>query len=132
LRFAEIRREGLVLLVGALTAGPIGDRLDRRPLLLVSLTIFGLASLLSAVAGSLGMLSVLRFFTGVGIGGGFSGAAALAGEPGGNNCRAERQRQKKVLVTAWSGPLRLPVVAGRSGNRAPFTPDSGRSPNGAG
>jgi AAHS family 4-hydroxybenzoate transporter-like MFS transporter len=52
------------IMVGALAAGPIGDRLGRRPLLLASLTIFGLASLLSAVAGSLGMLSMLRFFTG--------------------------------------------------------------------
>src|SRR5271168_694985 len=59
------------IMVGALSAGPIGDRFGRRPLLLVSLTIFGLASLLSAFAGSLGMLSLLRFFTGLGIGGGF-------------------------------------------------------------
>ena len=45
--------------------GPIGDRFGRRPLLLASLTIFGIASLLSAVAGSLSMLSLLRFFTGL-------------------------------------------------------------------
>jgi MFS family permease len=31
------------ILVGALSAGPIGDRFGRRPLLLASLTIFGLA-----------------------------------------------------------------------------------------
>src|SRR5271155_5218794 len=41
------------ILVGALSAGPIGDRVGRRPLLIVSLTIFGLASVLSAFAGSL-------------------------------------------------------------------------------
>jgi AAHS family 4-hydroxybenzoate transporter-like MFS transporter len=68
------------IMVGALSAGPIGDRLGRRPLLLASLTIFGIASLLSAVVGSLSMLSLLRFFTGIGIGGGFSGAAALTGD----------------------------------------------------
>src|SRR5471030_3346063 len=33
------------IMIGALCAGPIGDRYGRRPLLLVSLTIFGLASL---------------------------------------------------------------------------------------
>src|SRR5580700_11452013 len=65
------------IMVGALSAGPIGDRFGRRPLLLVSLTIFGIASLLSAMAGSLGALSLLRFFPGIGIGGGFSVAAAL-------------------------------------------------------
>jgi AAHS family 4-hydroxybenzoate transporter-like MFS transporter len=38
------------IMVGALSAGPIGDRVGRKPLLLASLTIFGLASLLSAFA----------------------------------------------------------------------------------
>jgi len=60
------------IMIGALSAGPLGDRFGRKPLLLASLTIFGVASLLSAFAGSLGILAVLRFFTGVGIGGGFS------------------------------------------------------------
>ena len=68
------------IMVGALSAGPIGDRFGRRPLLLASLAIFGIASLLTAVVGSLSMLSLLRFFTGIGIGGGFSGAAALTGD----------------------------------------------------
>src|SRR6202011_5256249 len=59
------------IMVGALSAGPIGDPGGRKPLLLASLTIFGLASLLSAFAGSLLVLSILRFFTGMGIGGAF-------------------------------------------------------------
>ena len=68
------------IMVGALSAGPIGDRLGRRPLLIGSLTIFGLASLLTAFAGSLLVLSILRFFTGIGIGrlGGIA-AAPLGG-----------------------------------------------------
>src|ERR1700683_2053862 len=41
------------IMVGALSAGPIGDRIGRRPLLLGSLTIFGIASLLTASSGSL-------------------------------------------------------------------------------
>src|SRR5580698_8033007 len=45
------------IMTGALAAGPIGDRFGRRPLLLVSLTIFGIASVLSAFAGSLTMLT---------------------------------------------------------------------------
>ena len=53
------------IMVGALSAGPIGDRFGRKPLLLASLTIFGVASLLSAFAGSLGDADAsLRFFTG--------------------------------------------------------------------
>jgi hypothetical protein len=57
------------ILVGALSAGPIGDRLGRRPLLLGSVAVYGLASLLTAFVGWLPMLSVVRFFTGIGIGG---------------------------------------------------------------
>jgi len=68
------------IMVGALSAGPLGDRIGRKPLLIGSLAIFGVASFLSAFAGSLGILAVLRFFTGIGIGGGFSGAAALTGD----------------------------------------------------
>ncbi len=68
------------VMVGALAAGPIGDRVGRKPLLLASVTIFGIASLLSAVAPSLAVLSVWRFFTGLGIGGAFSGTVALTGD----------------------------------------------------
>src|SRR5436190_13024934 len=56
------------IMVGALSAGPIGDRVGRKPLLIASLLIFGLASLGSAFAGSLGFMTIMRFFTGLGIG----------------------------------------------------------------
>src|SRR5450432_316984 len=88
------------IMVGALSAGPIGDRFGRRPLLLASLTIFGIASLLSAFAGSLPMLSLLRFFTGLGIGGGFSGAAALSGD-----YAPHRLRATMIMVTFTGAPL---------------------------
>jgi MFS transporter, AAHS family, 4-hydroxybenzoate transporter len=88
------------ILVGALSAGPIGDRFGRRPLLLASLTIFGLASLLSAAAGSLGMLSLWRFFTGLGIGGGFSGAAALTGD-----YAPHRLRATMIMATFTGAPI---------------------------
>src|SRR6266699_879717 len=68
------------IMVGALSAGPIGDRFGRKPLLLASIAIFGLASLLTAYAGSLTMLAVLRFFTGLGIGGAMPGTVALTGD----------------------------------------------------
>ena len=88
------------ILVGALSAGPIGDRFGRRPLLLASLTIFGFASLLSAAAGSLGMLSLWRFFTGLGIGGGFSGAAALTGD-----YAPHRLRATMIMATFTGAPI---------------------------
>ena len=68
------------VMVGALLAGPIGDRLGRRPLLLISVALFGLASLASAVSPSLGFLAGTRFFTGAGIAGAFAGTVALTGD----------------------------------------------------
>jgi MFS transporter, AAHS family, 4-hydroxybenzoate transporter len=88
------------IMIGALSAGPIGDRLGRRPLLLGSLTIFGIASLLSALVGSLSMLSLLRFFTGIGIGGGFSGAAALTAD-----YTPHRMRATMIMATFTGAPL---------------------------
>jgi MFS family permease len=88
------------IMAGVLSAGPIGDRFGRRPLLLISLTIFGLASLLSATADSLGMLTLWRFFTGLGIGGGFSGAAALTGD-----YAPHRLRATMIMATFTGAPL---------------------------
>jgi len=88
------------IMVGALSAGPIGDRIGRRPLLIGSMTIFGLASLLTAFAGSLMTLSVLRFFTGLGIGGGFPGAATLTGD-----YAPHRLRATMIMATFTGAPF---------------------------
>ena len=88
------------IMVGALSAGPLGDRFGRRPLLLASLAIFGLASLLSAYAPSLGVLAVLRFFTGVGIGGGFAGAASLTGD-----YTPARRRALMIMASFTGAPI---------------------------
>src|SRR5262249_48967871 len=88
------------IMVGALSAGPLGDRVGRKPLLLASLTIFGLASLFSAFVGSLLMLSILRFFTGMGIGGAFPGAATLTGD-----YAPQRLRATMIMVTFTGAPF---------------------------
>jgi MFS transporter, AAHS family, 4-hydroxybenzoate transporter len=88
------------IMVGALSAGPLGDRIGRRPLLLGSLTIFGVASLASAWAGSLETMAMLRFFTGVGIGGGFSGAASLTGD-----YTPQRRRALMIMASFTGAPL---------------------------
>ncbi len=88
------------IMVGALSAGPIGDRIGRKPLLLASLTIFGLASLLTAVAGSILTLSIMRFFTGLGIGGAFPGAATLTGD-----YAPQRYRATMIMVSFTGAPI---------------------------
>jgi MFS transporter, AAHS family, 4-hydroxybenzoate transporter len=88
------------IMVGALSAGPIGDRVGRKPLLLASVAIFGLASLLSAFAPSLVVLSILRFFTGLGIGGAFPGAATLAGD-----YAPHRLRATMIMATFTGAPV---------------------------
>ncbi len=88
------------ILVGALSSGPIGDRFGRRPLLLASLAIFGIASLASAIAPSLLVLSASRFFTGVGIAGGFSGATALTGD-----YTPRRRRASMIMISFTGAPI---------------------------
>ena len=88
------------IMVGALSAGPIGDRVGRKPLLLASLTIFGLASLASAFADSLLFLTVARFFTGLGIGGAFPGAATLTGD-----YAPRRYRATMIMATFTGAPV---------------------------
>jgi AAHS family 4-hydroxybenzoate transporter-like MFS transporter len=90
----------LGVMAGALASGPIGDRFGRKPLLLASIAIFGLASLASAFAPSLGVLAGLRFFTGLGIAGGFTGTTALTGD-----YSPQRLRATLIMVTFTGAPL---------------------------
>ena len=88
------------VMAGALLAGPIGDRYGRKPLLLISLALFGLASLASAFSPSLGFLAGTRFFTGAGIAGGFAGTVALTGD-----YTPQRLRAMMIMLTFTGAPL---------------------------
>jgi AAHS family 4-hydroxybenzoate transporter-like MFS transporter len=88
------------IMVGALSSGPIGDRLGRKPLLLASLAVFGIASLASAFTGSIFELTVLRFFTGIGIGGAMPGTVALMGD-----YTPARSRVTMIMITFTGAPF---------------------------
>jgi AAHS family 4-hydroxybenzoate transporter-like MFS transporter len=90
----------LGVMAGALISGPVGDRFGRKPMLLGSVAIFGLASLASAFAPSLGFLAATRFFTGLGIAGGFTGTTALTGD-----YTPARLRATMIMVTFTGAPL---------------------------
>lgn len=68
------------LLLGSLCAGLLGDRLGRKPTLIGCVAVLGVFSLLAGLAGSPLQLAVLRFLTGLGLGGGIPLAIALASD----------------------------------------------------
>jgi len=68
------------LATGALGAGPVADKLGRKSVLVISVLIFGLASLASSFAGNLSTLSALRFVTGLGLGAAMPNAVTLVSE----------------------------------------------------
>lgn len=68
------------LAFGALTAGPMADRIGRKKVLVLSILVFGGFSLLTAFASSLNQLALLRFLTGLGLGAAMPNAATLMSE----------------------------------------------------
>jgi AAHS family 4-hydroxybenzoate transporter-like MFS transporter len=68
------------ILVGALSSGPLGDRFGRKPLLIVSVGLIGLFSVTSAFAWSIPSITVMRFLTGLGIGGAMPATVALTAD----------------------------------------------------
>ncbi len=72
---------GLVgMMIGALTLGPLADRIGRKPVIVASALLFGSASLLTATAHSLSSLLIFRLATGVGLGASLPTMIALEAE----------------------------------------------------
>jgi benzoate transport len=60
---------GLVgMTAGSLLLGPAADRIGRRRMIILATAVLGLSTLLTAAAGTVGQLVMLRVFTGVAIG----------------------------------------------------------------
>src|SRR5258705_1360990 len=68
------------MVIGGFAGGYIGDRFGRRTALLGSVAWFGVLTVLVSFAGNVTMLTALRFFAGLGLGGAMPNAAALASE----------------------------------------------------
>ena len=88
-----------------LTAGSLGDRFGRRGALQVGLTLFGIGSLASALAGSASVLIVTRAF--MGIGGAFIMPATLSII---TNLFPAQERGRAIGV--WAGTAGLAGVLG--------------------
>jgi AAHS family 4-hydroxybenzoate transporter-like MFS transporter len=80
------------LMAGAFLFGPLADRFGRKSILMVCVAFFALASLASAWSNSVGTLIVLRFLTGLGLGGAMPNSVTLSSE-------YAPEKHRAVLVT---------------------------------
>ena len=76
------------LVVGALSGGWLADRFGRRPVLTVSVALFGIFSVVTALSHSFEMLTLARVATGRGFGGAMPNLIAIATEISPPNRRA--------------------------------------------
>ncbi len=68
------------LILGALIGGRAADRIGRRPVLIVSVAVFGLFSLATMAAGAFAWLMAIRVAVGLGLGGATPNLIAIASE----------------------------------------------------
>lgn len=68
------------LMAGALVFGPLSDRLGRKPILIGSVIVFGIASIFTSLAADMQTLIIWRFITGLGLGGALPNAITLTSE----------------------------------------------------
>jgi AAHS family 4-hydroxybenzoate transporter-like MFS transporter len=66
--------------LGAIGFGSLGDRIGRRPTILAAIFFFGVCTIATAYVSSPDQLLVLRFLTGLGIGGATPVVVALSSE----------------------------------------------------
>ena len=97
--------------VGAfLVWGPVSDLLGRRRVLLLSITIYSLASIATAAVQSTFDYTVIRFFAGIGLGGELGAAVTLISEalPG---SRQGRQRTIATMIIGFFGMFGVVTAA---------------------
>lgn len=90
---------------GSLVFAPFGDRFGRKPVLVGSVALFGVATVLTTLGHTVSMLFALRFLTGLGLGGAAPVAVALVAEYMPTRIRAT------VVALSWAAfPLGGAVI----------------------
>lgn len=88
------------LLFGAAFAGPLSDRVGRKPVLLTAVAVFGLFSLGTAMVQAYEPLLAMRFLTGLGLGGAMPMLVAMASE-------LASERRRTVVVSGITAGMPL-------------------------
>jgi AAHS family 4-hydroxybenzoate transporter-like MFS transporter len=83
----------LGLMIGALLFGPLADRIGRKKIILFSTAAFGVGAFATAFAQDVSTLLVIRFLTGLGLGGAMPNAIALTSE-----YNPQRRRSTMVMI----------------------------------
>ncbi len=96
-------------MLGAMSFGPLADRLGRKRVLVAAAAIFGLFTILTALAGSLAALIACRFVAGIGLGGATPCFLGLASE------YAPRRMRGALVSVLWAG-FPLGIMLGGFGN----------------
>jgi MFS transporter, AAHS family, 4-hydroxybenzoate transporter len=68
------------LMIGALLFGPLADRIGRKNIIVFSTLVFGIGTLITAFVQDVNTLLVMRFLTGLGLGGAMPNSIAMTSE----------------------------------------------------
>src|SRR6202171_5737105 len=81
------------LMIGALTLGPLADRIGRKKIILFSTLAFGIGTLVTAFISVANPLLAIRFLTGLGLGGAMPTTIAMTSE-----FNPQRRRATMVMI----------------------------------
>ncbi len=105
--FAPALAAGLFgMMIGGALAGAFGDRVGRKRALIASVIVFGVATAIAGLTGTVGEMTLLRLVAGIGLGGALPNAAALAAE-----FVPRRRRTIAVTLTIVCVPLGATLAA---------------------
>src|SRR3979411_165962 len=85
------------LMIGALTLGPLADRIGRKKIIILSTLAFGLGTLATAFIQDVNTLLAIRFLTGLGLGGAMPNTVAMTSE------FSPRRRRATMVMIMFCG-----------------------------